>query len=47
MAKSGGLIEVGIAQATVVMLGLPVFPKHETKTMCNGFRSPKADFTLT
>lgn len=36
MAKSGGLIEVGIAQATVVMFGLFAFPMHETRTVCMG-----------
>jgi hypothetical protein len=36
MAKSGGLMEVGIAHARVVMLGLPAFPLHETKTVCIG-----------
>ena len=36
MAKSGGLIEVGIAHARVVMFGLPAFPTHETSTVCIG-----------
>ena len=37
MARSGGFAEVGIAQASVIMLGLFVFPVHETKTVCMGW----------
>jgi hypothetical protein len=36
MATSGGLIDVGIAQAKVMMLGFPVFPTQETRTVCIG-----------
>ena len=36
MAKRGGFMEVGIAHATVVTLGLFAFPMQETKTVCNG-----------
>ena len=36
MAKSGGLIEVGMAHATVVMFGLLAFPIHEINTVCIG-----------
>lgn len=36
MAKRGGLIEVGMAHATVVMLGLLAFPTHEINTVCIG-----------
>ena len=36
MAKSGGLIEVGIAHAAVVMFGLFAFPMHEIRTVCIG-----------
>ena len=36
MARSGGLIEVGMAHATVVMFGLLVFPIHEISTVCIG-----------
>ena len=39
MAKSGGLIEVGIAHAKVVTFGLPAFPRQETRTVCMGCRS--------
>ena len=35
-AKSGGLPEVGIAHAAVVMFGLPDFPTHEIRTVCMG-----------
>jgi hypothetical protein len=33
------LFDVGMAQANVVMLGLPLFPMHETKTVCMGCNS--------
>ena len=36
MVINGGSIEVGIAHAMVVMLGLPLFPTHETSTVCMG-----------
>ena len=36
MAKSGGSIEVGIAHAMVVMLGLSLFPTHDMRTVCMG-----------
>ena len=36
IANRGGLIEVGIAHATVVTLGLLAFPIHETRTVCMG-----------
>jgi hypothetical protein len=36
MATSGGLIDVGMAHARVVMLGLFAFPMQETKTVCIG-----------
>ena len=36
MSRSGGLIEVGMAHATVVMFGLLAFPIHETSTVCMG-----------
>lgn len=35
-ARSGGLVEAGIAQASVIMLGLLELPMHETKTVCMG-----------
>ena len=35
-ATRGGLIEVGIAHAQVVILGLPAFPAQETRTVCIG-----------
>jgi hypothetical protein len=47
MAISGGLIEVGMAHATVVMFGLLAFPTHEISTVCMGWRSLKADDVLT
>ena len=47
MASSGGLPEVGIAQATVVMFGLPAFPTQETRTVCMGCRSLWAELRLT
>jgi hypothetical protein len=47
MASSGGLPEVGIAQATVVMFGLPAFPTAETSTVCMGCSSLVAEFMLT
>ncbi len=39
IAKSGGSLEVGIAHARVVTLGLPALPTHETRTVCIGCRS--------
>ena len=39
MATSGGLMEVGIAHARVVMLGLFAFPMQETRTVCIGCKS--------
>lgn len=36
IAIKAGLALVGIAQATVVTLGLPAFPTHETSTACMG-----------
>ena len=47
MAKSGGSLEVGIAHATVVTLGLPALPTHETKTVCMGCKSLYAEAMLT
>src|SRR5665647_317785 len=47
MASSGGLIEVGMAQATVVIFGLLAFPTHEISTVCMGWRSLKAEAMLT
>ena len=47
IAKSGGLIEVGITQATVVMFGLAAFPTHETSAVCIGWRSLYAELMLT
>lgn len=35
-ATSGGLIEVGIAHARVMMLGFPVLPLHDRSTVCIG-----------
>ena len=42
MATSGGLIEVGIAHARVMMFGFPVLPVHETRMVCIGWRSIQA-----
>jgi hypothetical protein len=36
IAKSGGLIDVGMAHATVVMFGLLAFPIQEISTVCIG-----------
>jgi hypothetical protein len=36
IARSGGLFDVGIAHARVVMLGLAAFPRQETSTVCMG-----------
>lgn len=36
IAKRGGLRDVGIAHARVVMFGFPAFPIHETSTVCIG-----------
>jgi hypothetical protein len=47
IATSGGLPEVGIAQARVVMFGLPVFPVQEIRTVCIGWRSLCAEVMLT
>jgi hypothetical protein len=47
MARRGGLIEVGIAQATVVTFGLLAFPTAETNTVCMGWRSRYAELMLT
>jgi hypothetical protein len=38
-AMSGGFVEVGIAQARVIMLGLFVLLVHETNTVCIGWSS--------
>jgi hypothetical protein len=46
MARSGGLIEVGIAHATVVAFGLLAFPTVETNTVCMGWRSRYAELML-
>lgn len=42
MATNGGFIEVGIAHARVMMLGLPVLPMHVTSTVCIGWTSRMA-----
>jgi hypothetical protein len=39
MATRGGLIEVGMAHASVMMFGFPFFPIQETSTVCIGWRS--------
>jgi hypothetical protein len=38
-ATKAGLLLVGIAHATVVVLGLPVLPIAETRTVCIGCKS--------
>lgn len=39
MARSGGLFEVGMVHAMVVMLGLFVFPWQVMSVVCMGWRS--------
>jgi len=36
IATSGGVIDVGIAQAKVIMFGFPALLTHETRTVCMG-----------
>lgn len=47
IATNGGLIDVGITHAKVIMFGFPFLPMQETRTVCIGCSSLEAEEGLT